>query len=65
MLKLATLVWIMLGTTLAGILVTAVLVTPGFEASAMKAIPIAGIAGYLLALPLSVMVARKIVDQTA
>ncbi|MEJ1159398.1 hypothetical protein [Prosthecomicrobium sp. N25] len=63
--KVAILVWIMLGTTLAGMAVTAVLVTPGLEGAAMKAVPAAGILGYLGALPLSVMVARRIQGGTA
>lgn len=60
MMKVALLVWIMLGTTLAGAAVLAVLCVPSLAPLAMKYIPMAGIGGYVVALPLSFVVAKQI-----
>lgn len=60
MFKIALVVWIMLGTALAGIALLTVLVVPDFSARAMQNIPFAALAGFALAMPLSYLVARKI-----
>jgi len=65
MLKLATLIWIMLGTTLAGSLVVTVLATPSLAVQSMKLIPPAAGGGFLLAIPLAVLIAKKIYSATA
>ena len=39
--RLAALLWVMGGSVLAGVLVVIVLMVPGFEAQAMRFIPIA------------------------
>ena len=59
MLKIAILIWIMLGTAVAGTAVTAVLAS-GLAAAPMKAIPLAALAGFVVAIPLSYLVAAKI-----
>ncbi len=64
MLKIAALVWMMLGTTLAGVAVTVIVVTPSLFDQGMKLIPIAAGAGFLLAMPLSYLVAKKIAAGT-
>jgi hypothetical protein len=65
MLKIATLVWIVLGTTLAGIAVTAVIVVPSLYDQGMKWIPIAAGVGFLAAIPLAAMIAKRIMALTA
>ncbi|HZR87712.1 MAG TPA: hypothetical protein VFB02_12950 [Bradyrhizobium sp.] len=60
MLKIASLIWVMLGTVLAGTAVTTVLTVQGLVASPMKAIPLAALAGFVVAMPLSYLVATKI-----
>jgi hypothetical protein len=60
MLKISLLVWIVLGTALAGAAVIAVLAVPGLADQAMKNIPRAVLIGFALAMPLSYLVARKI-----
>jgi hypothetical protein len=60
MLKVSVLVWIMLGTVLAGISLLAVLMVPSLTAQAMKNIPYAVFIGFVLAMPLSYLVARRI-----
>jgi hypothetical protein len=53
-------IWIIGGATLAGMLIVAVLAVPDLSEQAMQWIPRAVAAGFLLALPLSVLVARMI-----
>jgi len=60
MLKIAILIWVILGTVLAGSAITAVLSIEGLAASPMKIIPIAALAGFVVAIPLSFLVAMKI-----
>ena len=58
--KIAIVVWIMLGTALAGIALLTVLAVPDFSAQAMHNIPLAVLTGFALAMPLSYLVALKI-----
>ena len=60
MFKISLIVWIILGTALAGSAVIAVLAVPSLAAEAMKNIPFAVLVGFALAMPLSYLVARKI-----
>ena len=60
MFKISLLVWIMLGTALAGSAVISVLAVPMLAADAMKNIPLAVLIGFAAAMPLSYLVARKI-----
>ena len=64
MLKLAVLMHMLLWTVLAGILVIAVLSVPSLQDQGMKLIPIAVAAGFVVALPLSVWLAKAILAQT-
>ncbi len=64
MFKISFLVWMMLGTALAGSAVIAVLAVPSLADQAMKNIPFAVLIGFIAAMPLSYLVARKI-DATA
>jgi len=60
MFKISLLVWMMLGTALAGTAVIAVLAVPSLADQAMKNIPFAVLIGFCVAMPLSYLVARKI-----
>jgi hypothetical protein len=60
MLKVAVLIWVVLGTTLAGTLVLVVLMMPSLQQEAMKFVMLAGIGGYVISLPLSWVVAGKL-----
>ncbi|MHB0772715.1 hypothetical protein [Bradyrhizobium sp. 5.13L] len=60
MFKVSILVWIMLGTTLAGISLIVVLMVPSLAADAIKNIPYAVAVGFALAIPLSYVVATQI-----
>lgn len=65
MFKVSILVWIILGTAIAGSAVIAVLAVPSLAAEAMKNIPFAVLTGFAAAMPLSYLVARKIGASTA
>ncbi|WP_164718449.1 hypothetical protein [Bradyrhizobium sp. LVM 105] len=60
MFKVSVLVWIMLGTVLAGVSLIVVLMVPGFAADSIRNIPYAVAVGFALAMPLSYLVARQI-----
>jgi hypothetical protein len=64
MLKLAVVVWIILGVTVAGAALTVVLAVPSLSQNAMRLLPIAALVGFVVAIPLSVLVARRIDGQT-
>jgi hypothetical protein len=63
MLKIAILIWIVLGTTLAGSALTIVLATPALADQAMKLIPWAALAGAVLAMPLSWLIASNLASR--
>jgi len=65
MIKVALVVWIMLGTVLAGSAMTVIVSTPGFMADAGRLIPLACGAAYLVGLPIAYIVARMIADASA
>jgi hypothetical protein len=60
MFRVTLVVWIVLGTTLAGSALLAVVIVPDLAAQAMRNIPRAVLAGFAVAIPLSYLVARKI-----
>ena len=60
MFKISLLVWIMLGTALAGSAVVSVLAVPSLAAEAMRNIPFAVLLGFAAAMPLSYLVAKRI-----
>ena len=64
MFKIAVLVWIVLGTTLAGMALTLTLTVPALQADAMKLLPIFSLAGFVVAIPVSFYVAKKILAVT-
>jgi hypothetical protein len=60
MIRIAIVVWMMLGTALAGSAMVAVLSIESLAGQPMKFIPIAVLCGFAVAMPLSYLVARKI-----
>ncbi|MER2605930.1 MAG: hypothetical protein ABTQ29_08885 [Siculibacillus sp.] len=64
MFKVALLIWIVLGTTLAGIGLTLTLTIPSLQANAMKLLPIFSLVGAVVAIPASIVVAKKILALT-
>lgn len=60
MFKIASLVWVVLATTLAGIGVTAVVATPSLADQASLLIPAVAACGILLAIPLSYLIAKRL-----
>lgn len=62
MFKIAVLIWVMLGTAVAGTAVTAVLAS-GIASQPSRAIPLAALAGFVVAIPLSYVIAAKIVRE--
>lgn len=65
MLKLAALIWMILGITLAGILVIVIVTVPSLYAQGMRLIPIAAVVGFILAIPAAIVIAKKIESATA
>ena len=58
--SVAALIWIVLGATLAGVGLTIVVATPQLAAQSMKYIPWAELAGFVVAIPFSLLLASKI-----
>lgn len=65
MFKIAIIVWMMAGTTLAGIAIMVVLSVPSLAARDMEYIPIAAAIGAVIAIPLAYVVAKRIVALTS
>jgi hypothetical protein len=65
MMKVAAVVWIMLGTVLAGAAVGVVLSVPSLASEALRNLPVAGIGGYLVAIPFAWLIARRIMMPAA
>ncbi|MGJ8527308.1 hypothetical protein [Maritalea sp.] len=58
--KLTAVLWIIIGSMLAGMAVIGVLVAPTLPISDGMAISVAGIVGYLLAIPAAFIIAKKL-----
>ncbi|MGO9546112.1 MAG: hypothetical protein ACLPPF_15130 [Rhodomicrobium sp.] len=58
MLKLV--IWLMLGTVIAGVAVLVVVSDPHLYSQGMKMIPLAAVAGFLVALPISFIVSKRL-----
>jgi hypothetical protein len=65
MFKVAVVVWIVLGASLAGCAMVAVLAIPSLAAQGMQLIPRAVLAGFVVAIPLSYLIARQIARPSA
>ncbi len=64
MFKVALLVWILIGVVGAGVALTVVLAVPSLSANAMKLLPIVSIAGFIVTIPISFVIAKLILAQT-
>ncbi|MBB5047420.1 hypothetical protein HNR60_002175 [Rhodopseudomonas rhenobacensis] len=64
MMKVAVVVWIVVGASLAGCAMVAVLAIPALADQGMQLIPRAVLAGFVVAIPLSFLIARKIARQS-
>jgi hypothetical protein len=62
--KLAILIWIIAAPVFMGMLVTVTLVVPMFADKQMMWIPIAAVCGAVLALPVSVIISKKLKNLT-
>jgi hypothetical protein len=60
MFRLAALIWIILGTVLAGIALMVIVTVPQLNADARKLIPIACVSAFAIAMLLSMVVAKRI-----
>jgi hypothetical protein len=60
MFKIAAILWIILGASLAGIGLMIVVATPSLAAQDMKLIPWAALAGFVVAMPISWVLASQI-----
>lgn len=65
MLRIALLLFSLVGTTLAGIAILIVVSTPQLATADTRLIPIAAAIGFLLGVPVSLAVARAIVGKPA
>mgnify|MGYP001765163981 FL=1 len=64
MLKVAILVWILIGVVGAGAALLVVLAVPSLSVNAMKLLPIVSIAGFVVTIPISFVIAKMILAQT-
>lgn len=62
--KVALVLWIILGTTIAGIALAAIVSVPELSLQAATLIPILCGAGFVVAMPISWILAKKIEAQT-
>jgi hypothetical protein len=60
MIRIAALLWIIIGTTLAGSALMVVLVVPQLADEAMRLIPIVCGAAFIIAMPISLIVAKRV-----
>lgn len=65
MMKVAILIWVILGTVLAGIAVMIVLSVPSLSDQGIKVMPYAGIGGFVVAIPFALLIGSKIFRSTA
>lgn len=64
MLKIAAVVWIMLATALAGVALLVIVTVPSLAQDATSLIPIVCGAAFIVAMPFSYLVARRIAGAT-
>jgi hypothetical protein len=62
--RIAVLIWIVLGITIAGAFGTVVLATPALANEAADLLPWAALAGFIVAIPASIFVARRILAES-
>jgi len=62
MMKLAAMLWIVIGSMLAGALVIVALVVPSLPLSVGLAIAVAAVVGYILAIPAAILLSKKLLS---
>jgi hypothetical protein len=65
MFRVAVLLWVIVGTVLAGVAMTVIVATPALMDQGAKLIPIFCGAGFVLAMPVAYAIARRIAAATA
>lgn len=65
MLKIAALLWIVVGTALAGVAMVVIVAVPSLYDQGMKLIPIFCGGAFVLAMPISYLIAQRIAPQLA
>lgn len=65
MMRLAAMLWLIVGTALAGVGVIVVVATPALFDQGMKLIPIVAGTGFLVSMPISYAIAKKIAAANA
>lgn len=65
MMKVAALLWIIVGTVLAGVAMTAIVTVPRLLENGAVLIPIACGVAFLLAMPVAYLIARQIAPPSA
>jgi hypothetical protein len=60
MVRIASLLFSIIGTALTGIIMTGLLVVPGLVDAKPMLLLVAGVAGFVIAIPISLLVARAI-----
>lgn len=63
MFKIASLIFSIVGTSVAGIIVTAMLATPGLVDGKPILLIAGAVGGFVLAIPLSLLIAKAMLDQ--
>lgn len=64
MVRLAALLWIILGTTVAGIALIVILTVPQLAENSAMLIPVVCVSAFVAAMPLSLLIARQIQRNT-
>ena len=64
MARIAVVIWIVLGITIAGAFGTVVLATAALANEAAELLPWAALAGFIVAIPASIFVARRILAES-
>jgi hypothetical protein len=60
MFKIAAIMWIVIGAVFAGSAVVTILSTPSLADQAIRYVPMAGIGGYIVAIPFAYLIARRL-----
>lgn len=64
MAKLAVLIHVILATSIVGALVVAIVSVPSLADQGKQLIPLAALVGFVAAIPLSIWISRRILEQT-
>jgi hypothetical protein len=65
MIRVAAIVWMMLGIVFAGSAVMSVLLVPELADNAMRYIPMAGVGGFVAAIPFALLLGRRLSRSSA